>query len=473
MGNWEEKMAYITFITPFGHRLYDREQNRIIHLQLHEYKALENVKMGCGTKEDYAILRKLQNHGFCCASDLNKIEHPATKNIETIVRNNINQIVLQITQNCNLRCSYCTYSGNYYNRTHSKKSMDVKTALAAVDFLMLHSSGVEEVAISFYGGEPILEFELIKSVVHYVKQNYPEKKVRYNLTTNLTMFNDYVIDFLIKNDVSVMISIDGPEKVQDKYRVFSNGKGSYSTVVSNAKRICEKSKEYFAKCLTNTVISPGSDYRDILDFLDGDELFGPLYSTSTLVNDDDSKIPISYDDDYYCIYKKEKFKLMLAMLGLIDFESVSSLVKADLTEILKMDRLLLIGGTHRMKAHHPGGPCIPGQKRVFVDVNGYFYPCEKIAEVDNFKIGDITHGLDYEKIRQMINVGKCTEDECLKCWAFLYCGTCVAKMVTEGRISRKKRLEQCGNTKDNLLRHFQDLETLRFYGCDFKQLEEK
>jgi len=104
----------------------------------------------------------------------------------------------------------------------------------AINFLMSHSTNVDEVAISFYGWEPILDFELIKRVVSYIEQTYPEKKVRYNITSNLTLFNDEVIKYVIEKNISIMISIDGPKETQDKYRVFLNGKGSYSTVKLNA-----------------------------------------------------------------------------------------------------------------------------------------------------------------------------------------------------------------------------------------------
>ena len=97
-----------------------------------------------------------QEKGFCRESRLQEIEHPATGKIQSIVEKGLNQIVLQVTQNCNLRCSYCAYSGSYYNRKHSNKQMSKETALRAVDFFMEHSSEIEDATIGFYGGEPLL-----------------------------------------------------------------------------------------------------------------------------------------------------------------------------------------------------------------------------------------------------------------------------------------------------------------------------
>lgn len=102
--------------------------------------------------------------------------------------------------------------------------MSLETALRAVDFFMERSSGVEEVTIGFYGGEPVLEFELIKQVVQHVESRYPARKVRFNFTTNLTLFTDEIMDYVLEKNIHIMISIDGPQAVQDKYRTSSTGK---------------------------------------------------------------------------------------------------------------------------------------------------------------------------------------------------------------------------------------------------------
>ena len=118
--------------------------------------------------------------------------------------------------------------------------MRVETALRAVDFFLERSSGVEEVTIGFYGGEPVLEFDLIKQVIDHVEKHYPARKVRYNFTTNLTLFTDEVIDYVLEKNIQIMISIDGPQPVQDKYRTFVNGKGSFATVTANVCWIRER-----------------------------------------------------------------------------------------------------------------------------------------------------------------------------------------------------------------------------------------
>lgn len=167
-------MAFTLFRIPVGYRLYDREKNKIIAITREEYQALNNILQKKGSEEDQTVLQNFQKRGFCRNSVLRKIEHPATAKLHSVLANGLNQVVLQVTQNCNLRCSYCAYSGSYFNRTHSKKRMSTETAIRAVDFFMSHSSEVSKSTIGFYGGEPLLEFSLIKKVVSYVEEYYPE-----------------------------------------------------------------------------------------------------------------------------------------------------------------------------------------------------------------------------------------------------------------------------------------------------------
>ncbi len=99
------------------------------------------------------------------------MEHPETEGLEYILENNLNTMALQLTQNCNLRCKYCVYSGNYENRKHSSLKMNKEIAYRAIDFFVRHSSDSEKLHLGFYGGEPLLEFELIKGCVEYIKKN--------------------------------------------------------------------------------------------------------------------------------------------------------------------------------------------------------------------------------------------------------------------------------------------------------------
>lgn len=465
-------MAYTTFKLPIGYRLYDREQNKVVPLNQEEYESLERIQAGRATQEDGELLERFRAKGFCQESELCEIEHPATPTLEAALQTQLRQIVLQVTQNCNLRCSYCAYSGSYYNRTHTNKRMRVETALRAVDFFMERSSGIEEVTIGFYGGEPVLEFDLIKQVIDHVEKHYPARNVRYNFTTNLTLFTDEVIDYVLEKNIQIMISIDGPQPVQDKYRTFVNGKGSFATVVANARRIRERDPDYYQTCFTNTVASPGEDYESIREFLDHSELFGPLHSSFTQVNEVGLKEAVTYGDEYYRMVRREKFKMLLFTLGEIDSSRASRMFAQEKATILHTNRGLTGGGTLHSKKGHPGGPCVPGLHRFFVDVDGNFYPCERITEDAAFQVGNLETGFDLEKVEKIINVGRCTKEECLACWAFVYCGTCIANMVEETTATRAARLRRCPEIRGEVIDKLSDVEIVKYYGFDFAEEDE-
>ena len=465
-------MAYATFKLPIGYRLYDREQNKVVPLNQEEYESLERIQVGHATQEDSDLLERFREKGFCQESELCEIEHPATPTLQAALQTQLRQIVLQVTQNCNLRCSYCAYSGSYFNRAHTNKRMRVETALRAVDFFLARSSGVEEVTIGFYGGEPVLEFDLIKQVVEHVEKHYPARKVRYNFTTNLTLFTDEVIDYVLEKNIQIMISIDGPQPVQDKYRTFVNGKGSFATVMANARRIKERDPNYYQTCFTNTVASPGEDYESIREFLDHSELFGPLHSSFTQVNDVGLKEAVTYGDEYYRMVRREKFKMLLFTLGEIDSSRASRMFAQEKATILHTNRELIGGGTLHSKKGHPGGPCVPGLHRFFVDVDGNFYPCERITEDAAFQVGNLDTGFDLEKVEKIINVGRCTKEECLTCWAFLHCGTCIANMVEEASATREARLRRCPQVRGGVIDKLSDVEMVKYYGFDFTEEDE-
>ena len=277
---------------------------------------------------------------------------------------------------------------------------------------------------------------------------------------------------MLEKNIQIMISIDGPQPVQDKYRTFVNGKGSFATVTANARRIRERDPDYYQTCFTNTVASPGEDYESIREFLDHSELFGPLHSSFTQVNEVGLKEEVTYGDEYYRMVRREKFKMLLFTLGEIDSSRASRMFSRDKANLLHTYRGLMGGGTLHSRKGHPGGPCVPGLHRFFVDVDGNFYPCERITEDAAFQVGNLDTGFDLEKVEKIINVGRCTKEECLTCWAFLHCGTCVANMVEETTATREARLRRCPQVRGGVIDKLSDVEMVKYYGFDFTEDDE-
>ncbi|MDR2441579.1 MAG: radical SAM protein, partial [Planctomycetaceae bacterium] len=137
---------------------------------------------------------------------------------------NARLLILEITQQCNLRCEYCCYGNSYSSfRNHSRKIMDIEVAKRAIDEF-LHRDSQERHAISFYGGEPLLAFGLLQSIIDYSNQladDLGKQRPSFNLTTNGTLLNDSIIHYFVKNDIAVLISLDGARESHDRCRKYN------------------------------------------------------------------------------------------------------------------------------------------------------------------------------------------------------------------------------------------------------------
>ena len=138
--------------------------NRDTYNEIKELSAAEQ----CEYRGNNEIIKELQNEGYLSSQYIEMIEHPMTRNIESALGNSVHMLTLQVTQNCNLRCKYCVYSGSYINRKHNNKRMSFETAKKAIDYYILHSSQMPKLRFGFYGGEPTLEMELIRKCVSYI-----------------------------------------------------------------------------------------------------------------------------------------------------------------------------------------------------------------------------------------------------------------------------------------------------------------
>ena len=205
------------------------------------------------------------------------------------------QIILGLTEDCNLRCKYCIFSGSYENmRTHGFAKMPKDVAIKSVDKFIDYVKEWKEFApekkpvISFYGGEPLLEYDMIKEVVAHVKtKNF---KPMFALTTNGNLLNDEIIEFFVTNDFAVSVSLDGPEELHDKNRVFENGEGSFHTIYTNImklkKEIIRQGKESELFIMILTCYEKDTDMVKLNEFFihEKQSLYGMLGRVSEVMD---------------------------------------------------------------------------------------------------------------------------------------------------------------------------------------------
>ena len=453
--------------------LYDINSKMIVQISKELFELLEKYK-DCKTEIEIPYnledeVGMLLKYDLFSKLDTNyEIEYPQAANLEEILNDCMRTMTLQVTQNCNLRCKYCVYSGSYSNRVHSNKRMSFETAKSAIDFLYEHSSMTTSIGIGFYGGEPLLEFDLLKRCVAYAKMKFIGKDLSFTLTTNATLLTDEIMEFFVENNFFVTISFDGPQVVQDKNRVMADGKsGSFERVMENVGIFLERYPEFSWHVSFNAVLDPTNDFSCSNDFFMNFETVKDITANGVLISTDGLKKELEKDEVFSIAYEYEMFKNFLWSCGKLD-KLGSKLSVAYIEQLEKLVAKREVGIEKNKKFAHPGGPCLIGVHKFFVNADGNFYPCERVDESANVAmIGNIKSGFDFDRIRELLNIGKLTEEECKRCWAFQFCIQCFRSAVDGDKLSKTKRLEKCKESKINAEECIKDYIVLKEYHSKF------
>ncbi len=449
--------------------MYDVNKNAILQISPDIYRHFRNGGHGNADVEEH--ISKLKEKGFLSAKRMSRIRHPAMDLLPEKLDTGIGMVTLQVTQQCNLRCEYCAYSGDYENRAHTNLVMSPDLARKSIDFVFAHSRDVDTVSIGFYGGEPLLAFDLVKECIAYAEESGEGKETLFTITTNGTLLDRDTVGFLAAHDVQLMISLDGPKFMHDKHRKYAYGnRGSFEKIMNNIEMVREHFPEYVGKIKLSVVLDPQNDFSCINEFFVNYESVKDLELFPALINDKYIKKRIDVSPAYVTDTKYELFKIFLSKLDRLDKNGTSrilgdyvSRIASDLWKKRKITRELADEGHH-------SGPCVPGVQRFFIDVNGRFFPCERVSEEsDMMIIGNIEEGFFPEKIRSLLDIGRLTEDRCKNCWAFRYCNQCAADADELDRLSGEKKASRCANSRQAAENRFKDYCTLKEFGYDFEK----
>lgn len=363
------------------------------------------------------------------------VEKPDAEDVkEWILREGLNQLTLCATEDCNLRCKYCIYSDNYeYSRGYSQKYMNFETAKKALDhyFSLLEEAKrynpCKRLAVGFYGGEPLLNFELIKRCVKYIEKAYSDYKILHTITTNASLMNKEKADFLMQHDFSIAVSLDGPEEEHDRNRVYANGKGTFKDIMKNVSYIMEKGYE---KISSLAIFDWKSNLFKLHEFFDREDV--PLLTIISMANTD-------MGCNYYNQFSKEDFQCHLEQMKKAKQHYMEYLIGNNLKNRTSVFDLLFGLSAARSIFQTPvildpfpimpcTGSCIPGRK-LYVDVDGRIHTCERINKA--FPIGDVEKGLDFERIAEMMGNYFQHLDSCSNCEVRKMCNKCYCAFVTD------------------------------------------
>ncbi|MDQ1354427.1 MAG: uncharacterized protein QG657_4736 [Acidobacteriota bacterium] len=369
------------------------------------------------------------------------LEHSAGRSItfkdvdinEQLIKERIKklpQLIFEATENCNLKCKYCVFGGTYSNqRKLEPYNMSFETARKGVDYIysFIKDRKNKEFNLSFYGGEPMLNFGTIQQIGEYSKKLFNGWKLYFNMTTNLTLLDNSMLDYLVENNFSLLVSLDGDEQNHDAKRVFRNGRGSHDLIMKNLQKIKERNQDYFEKKISfSAVYSRDLPLKNLHRF----------YTTTNLIKNNPIRFGnvITYNTTYYDQYPynnaaaREDLNVALTQMA----HKVREGKALTGYETHLYNNLKSIGSRLHTRGYtFLAGTCL-FDSRMYLDVHGRFHLCEKMNNTLSF--GDIENGFDYKKMisiaREFIEVGK---THCSSCRVRFLCKRCYVTFCGDGK----------------------------------------
>ena len=329
------------------------------------------------------------------------------KKRQTVVK----ALCLHIAHDCNLACRYCfAEEGEYHGR---RALMSFEVGKKALDFLIANSGSRRNLEVDFFGGEPLMNWEVVKQLVEYGRSQEKEhnKNFRFTLTTNGVLLNDEIMEFCNREMSNVVLSLDGRREVNDRMRPFRSGKGSYDLIVPKFQKFAQSrgTKDYYVR---GTFTRNNLDFsRDVLHFAD---LGFDKMSIEPVVASPDEPYAIREEDlpqimEEYDRLAREYIERQKEGRGFTFFHFM-----------IDLDQ----------------GPCVAkrlsgcgsGTEYLAVTPWGDFYPCHQFVGQEGFLLGNVEEGITNTAVRdefKMCNVY--AKEKCRNCFARFYCsGGCAA-----------------------------------------------
>ncbi len=323
----------------------------------------------------------------------------------------VKALCLHIAHTCNLNCAYCFASQGKYHGERAVMSFEV--GKRALDFLVENSGSRRNLEVDFFGGEPLMNFEVVKDLVAYARSIEKEKNknFRFTLTTNGMLIDDDVIDFANKEMSNVVLSLDGRKEIHDRYRVDYAGNGSWERIVPKFQKLVEArgGKDYYMRG-TFTHANPDflKDIQTMLDLGFSELSMEPVVCApgdpSELTKEDLELVKKQYEDlALLMLQRDEEGKPFTFYHYMVDLS---------------------------------GGPCIykrisgcgSGTEYMAVTPWGDLYPCHQFVGEEAYKLGNVWDGVTNDAVRDDFRACNAySREECRDCWAKLYCsGGCAA-----------------------------------------------
>ncbi|STA99084.1 thioether cross-link-forming SCIFF peptide maturase [Clostridium baratii] len=330
-------------------------------------------------------------------------------------RDYIKAVCLNIIHGCNLRCKYCfADEGEYHGH---KGVMDIETAKKAIDYVVKRSGPRRNIEIDLFGGEPTLIMDTIKEIIAYARENEKKwnKNIRFTMTTNATLLNDEMMDYMDKEMGNIILSLDGRQEVNDNVRIKVDGSGSYDDILPNIKKMVAKRNKDKMFYVRGTFTRANTDfYEDVMAM--ANEGFREI-----------SIEPVVLPDEHPLSLREEDLPTI--------FENYDKLYDEMARRKREGDEFRF----YHFNVDLNGGPCVykrisgcgAGFEYVAITPQGEVYPCHQFVGKKEYKLGTIdddSYDKDLAKKFKMAHIYN--KPKCRDCWARFYCsGGCQANNI--------------------------------------------
>jgi uncharacterized protein len=385
---------------------------------------------------------------------------------------NVTDVVFETTDACNLKCKYCGF-GEYYEDydKREKKNLSFKMAKNLLDHLLefwlspLNMSHKNKINIGFYGGEPLLNIELIKKIVDYLQKIESLRHTfTFRMTTNALLLEKNM-DFLVKNNFGLLISLDG-NREHNGYRVFHDGREAHEDIFRNITALKNKYPAYFKKKINfNVVLHNKNSISEIYNYFK--ENFDKIPSISEL---SPNSIRHEKREEFLNMYRnsleslklsKDHLKLEKEMFQRLPNIKALCMIIDNCSNHCFRDYSQLLYSTKNQK-RTPTGTCLPFSKKVFLSVNGKIMPCERIGHQNYFgTVDENTVNLDAQNVSRLINnYFDKIRNQCFTCYKADICTICIYNLKIDGDQKLKKCPEymEAGKFSSYLSRWLSELE---------------
>lgn len=323
----------------------------------------------------------------------------------------VKALCLHIAHDCNLACKYCfAEEGEYHGR---RALMGFEVGKKALDFLVANSGNRVNLEVDFFGGEPLMNWDVVKQLVAYGRslEEPNNKKFRFTLTTNGVLLNDEVMEFVNKEMSNVVLSLDGRKEVNDRMRPFRTGKGSYDLIVPKFQKLAESRNQ------TNYYIR-GTFTRNNLDFSEDVKHFADLGFKQMSIEP-----VVGPEEDPYSIREQDLPQIM-EEYDKLALEYIDRYKKGNGFNFFHF----MIDLTQGPCVYKRLSGCGSGTEYLAVTPWGDFYPCHQFVGNEDFLMGNVDEGIiKPEIVKEFGNCNVYSKEKCKNCFAKFYCsGGCAA-----------------------------------------------